>query len=151
MDNQKFIQQAVDLALENVKRGGRPFAALVVKNNEIISTGINQIKLTNDPTAHAELLALREAGRLLSTPNLEDSRVYASGQPCPMCLAAIRMAGISKVFFAFSNTDAEPFGLSTAKIAELLRVEPQFQEGLEFTQLKSNHCSDLYAIWQRQQ
>ena len=56
-----------------------------------------------------------------------------------MCLAAIRMAGISKVFFAFSNTDAEPFGLSTAKIAELLRVEPQFQEGLEFTQLKSNH------------
>lgn len=54
--------------------------------------------MTNDPTAHAELLALREAGRLLSTPNLEDCTVYASGQPCPMCLAAIRMAGISKVF-----------------------------------------------------
>ncbi|KXZ64416.1 nucleoside deaminase [Acinetobacter venetianus] len=151
MDDQLFIQKAVDLALENAKSGGRPFAALVVKNSEIIAIGVNQIKLTNDPTAHAELSALREAGKTLGNPNLEGCIVYASGQPCPMCLAAMRMAGISQVRFAFSNADAEPFSLSTAKIAEMLRMPPEKQEGLAFKQITPLQNLDLYKVWQSYQ
>lgn len=151
MDDQLFIQKAVDLALENAKSGGRPFAALVVRNGEIIATGVNQIKLTNDPTAHAELSALREAGKTLGNPNLEDCIVYASGQPCPMCLAAMRMAGINQVRFAFSNADAEPFSLSTAKIAEMLRIPPEKQEGLIFKQITPLQNLDLYKVWQSYQ
>ncbi|KXO87232.1 dCMP deaminase [Acinetobacter venetianus] len=151
MDDQLFIQKAVDLALENAKSGGRPFAALVVRNGEIIATGVNQIKLTNDPTAHAELLALREAGKTLGNPNLEDCIVYASGQPCPMCLAAMRMAGINQVRYAFSNADAEPFSLSTAKIAEMLRMPPEKQERLIFKQITPLQNLDLYKLWQSYQ
>ena len=151
MDDQLFIQKAVDLALENAKSGGRPFAALVVRNGEIIATGVNQIKLTNDPTAHAELSALREAGKILGNPNLEGCIVYASGQPCPMCLAAMRMAGISQVRYAFSNADAEPFSLSTAKIAERLRMPPEKQEGLIFKQITPLQNLDLYKVWQSYQ
>jgi len=151
MDDQLFIQKAVDLALENAKSGGRPFAALVVRNGEIIATGVNQIKLTNDPTAHAELSALREAGKTLGNPNLEDCIVYASGQPCPMCLAAMRMAGINQVRYAFSNADAEPFSLSTAKIAEMLRMPPEKQDGLAFKQITPLQNLDLYKVWQSYQ
>ncbi|ENV36924.1 hypothetical protein F959_01732 [Acinetobacter venetianus RAG-1 = CIP 110063] len=151
MDDQLFIQKAVDLALENAKSGGRPFAALVVRNGEIIATGVNQIKLTNDPTAHAELLALREAGKTLGNPNLEDCIVYASGQPCPMCLAAMRMAGINQVRYAFSNPDAEPFSLSTANLAEMLRMPPEKQEGLIFKQITPLQNLDLYKLWQSYQ
>mgnify|MGYP005829119451 CR=1 FL=1 len=151
MDDQLFIQKAVDLALENAKSGGRPFAALVVRNGEIIATGVNQIKLTNDPTAHAELSALREAGKTLGNPNLEDCIVYASGQPCPMCLAAMRMAGINQVRYAFSNADAEPFSLSTAKIAERLGIRPEKQEGLAFKQITPLQNLDLYKVWQSYQ
>lgn len=151
MVDQDFIQQAVDLALENARSGGRPFAALVVKDGNVIATGVNQIKLTNDPTAHAELSALREAGKALTSPNLENCVVYASGQPCPMCLAAMRMSGIHRVVYAFSNIEAEPFGLSTAKIAQILRMPPESQEGFSFVQVKPKQDHDLYSLWQNLQ
>ena len=151
MDDQKFIQKAVDLALENAKSGGRPFGTVIVKDGKVIATGVNQIKLTNDPTAHAELSALREAGKALASPNLENCVVYASGQPCPMCLAAMRMAGINRVFYAFSNQEAEPFGLSTERIAQILRVPPESQQEFTFIQVKPNHNHDLYELWTKQQ
>lgn len=149
MNDQNFIQQAVDLAMENARSGGRPFGAIVVKNGTVIATGVNQIKLTNDPTAHAELSALREAGKVLANPNLENCVVYASGQPCPMCLAAMRMCGINRVVYAFSNNEAEPFGLSTAKIAQVLRMSPESQEGFTFVQVKPEQNHDLYKVWQK--
>ena len=151
MDDQKFIQKAVDLALENAKSGGRPFGAVIVKEGKVIATGVNQIKLTNDPTAHAELSALREAGKALASPNLENCVVYASGQPCPMCLAAMCMAGINRVFYAFSNQEAEPFGLSTERIAQILRTPPESQQEFTFVQVKPNHNHDLYELWAKQQ
>ncbi|HHZ6851404.1 TPA: nucleoside deaminase [Proteus mirabilis] len=103
MSDKQFIQQAISLATKNVKVGGRPFGAVIVKNGQVIAHAVNQITATNDPTAHAELLALREAGKVLGRAKLDDCVVYASGQPCPMCLAAMRMAGISQIFYAYSN------------------------------------------------
>ena len=151
MKDSHFLTQAVELAKANVEQGGRPFGALIVKNGEVVSTGVNQILTTGDPTSHAELNALRQAALKLQSTLLKDCVVYASGQPCPMCLAAMRMSGIEKIAYAFSNVDAEPYGLSTASIAEKLRLDPHVQEGLSFTQLKSSSDTDLYAFWKQKQ
>ena len=110
------LAEAIQLAHENVCRGGRPFGAVVVRDGVVIARGVNEILATNDPTSHAELNALRAASQALASPSLAGCEVYASGQPCPMCLAAMRMAGITRVRYAYSNEDAEPFGLSTAAI-----------------------------------
>jgi tRNA(Arg) A34 adenosine deaminase TadA len=153
MSDNLFLQQAITLARENVEAGGRPFAALVVCNGEVVAKGTNQMLALSDPTAHAELMALRQAGKALGRVRLEDCIVYASGQPCPMCLAAMRMAGISQIYYAYSNQDAEPFGLSTEAIAEALRVAPQQQSGLTFKQLKPQHEEQpaLYRFWHTSQ
>ena len=149
MTDLEFLQYTVNLAKENVATGGRPFAALVVKDGQIISRGVNQILLSNDPNAHAELTALREACQVLQNLSLEGCMVYASGQPCPMCLAAMRMVGIHKIVYAYSNQDAAPFGLSTEKIANILRQVPDQQEGLEFIQLKLDSSFAVYPLWQQ--
>ncbi|AFH93184.1 MULTISPECIES: nucleoside deaminase [Providencia] len=153
MQDKQFLQQAISLAKENVKAGGRPFGAVIVRDGAVVATGVNQMLELNDPTAHAELMALRQAGETLKRTRLEDCVVYASGQPCPMCLAAMRMAGISRIVYAYSNQDAEPFGLSTEAIAQSLRVEPQQQRGLTFIQLKPENeaQSALYTFWREQQ
>lgn len=144
----ELLQYTVNLAKENVAQGGRPFAALVVKEGQVISHGVNQILLSNDPTAHAELTAVRAACKALQSLSLEGCVIYASGQPCPMCLAAIRMVGIHKIIYAYSNQDAAPFGLSTEKMAHILRQAPNQQEGLEFIQLKLDASFALYPLWQ---
>ncbi|WP_445115050.1 nucleoside deaminase [Acinetobacter sp. WZC-1] len=147
MADMDYIQQAIQLAEQNVQSGGRPFGAVIVKNDAVISRGVNQILQTNDPTAHAELQAVREACHVLQSISLKGCTVYASGQPCPMCLAAMRMTGIERIVYAYSNQDAEPFGLSTENIAIQLRAEPRQQQGLEFIQLKPGPEPELYVLW----
>lgn len=153
MSDNLFLQQAITLAAENVKAGGRPFGAVIVRDGAVVATGVNQILALNDPMAHAELMALRQAGKVLGRVKLDDCVVYASGQPCPMCLAAMRMAGISRIVYAYSNQDAEPFGLSTAEVAAALSVEPEKQTGLQFVQLKLDDEPQpmLYRQWWKQQ
>lgn len=121
MTDSEFLAQAIALARRNAEKGGRPFGAVVVRDGKIVGEGVNQMSELHDPTAHAELLALRHAGNHLRQTRLEDCVVYASGQPCPMCLAAMRMAGVPRAVYAYSNADAEPYGLSTASIALALR------------------------------
>lgn len=152
MSDNQFIQQAISLAIDNVKTGGRPFGAVIVSNGKVIATGVNQLVEDNDPTAHAELLALRHAGKTLGRVKLGDCIVYASGQPCPMCLAAMRMSGVKRIVYAYSNDDAQPYGLSTAQIAEELRKEPENQEGLEYIQQKPDEEDQLspYEFWSQQ-
>jgi guanine deaminase len=149
-DVTKFLDEAIALAFENVAKGGRPFGAVVVKDGEVVARAVNRMQADNDPTAHAELLALRAAGKALNAPRLDGCAVYASGQPCPMCLAAMRMAGINDVAFAYSNEEAEPFGLSTAAIAAELAKPFDQQAGLSM-----RHCplpvsreDQLYRVWQ---
>ncbi len=117
MRDQEFLDEAVALARDNAQSGGRPFGAVLVKDGQILVRAVNRMACDNDPTAHAELMALREAGRVLGSPRLDGCAVYASGQPCPMCLAAMRMAGIGHIAYAYSNQDGAAFGMSTAEIA----------------------------------
>ena len=141
-----FLTEAIQLARDNVRGGGRPFGAVVVRDGLVISRGVNEILATNDPTSHAELNALRAASQALGTPNLAGCEVYASGQPCPMCMAAMRMAGITRVRYAFSNEDAEPYGLSTAAIYADL-AKPFAEQSMDIRHAPVTLELDLYKAW----
>lgn len=147
-DETRFLCQAIELARDNIAKGGRPFGAVVVKNGEVIATGVNEIHSTNDPTAHAELTAIRAASRRLGSPRLEGCAVYASGHPCPMCMAAMRLAGIGAVTYAYSNDDGAPYGLSTAAIyADLTRPFAEQSMTIRHAPVRMERQSDLYAEW----
>ncbi|NVD37502.1 nucleoside deaminase [Ensifer sp. HO-A22] len=150
MDQEKrFLREAVALARANIANGGRPFGAVAVHNGEVIASGVNEMLETGDPTSHAEMNALRLAAQRLGSPRLEGVAIYASGQPCPMCLAAMRMAGITEIAYAHSNADADPYGLSTAATyAELAR--PLGEQAMRFRHvpLDDTEATPLYAAWQ---
>jgi tRNA(Arg) A34 adenosine deaminase TadA len=150
VNEQAFLDAAIDLARENVAGGGRPFGALIVKDGAVVASGVNGVVATNDPTAHAEMNALRTASQRLASSDLSGCRVYASGHPCPMCMAAMRMAGVEAVAYAYSNEDAAPFGLSTAAIhAELAR--PFAEQSMAIHHLPSAKATvpEIYVDWQR--
>lgn len=148
-DTKRFLDEAIALAFDNVDEGGRPFGAVVVKDGAVVARGVNRMAVDCDPTAHAELLALRAAGKALGAPRLDGCAVYASGQPCPMCFAAMRMCGIDRVFFAYSNDEAEPYGLSTASIAAELARPVDEQEGIEAAHIPQARGArgHLYETW----
>jgi guanine deaminase len=104
--HEQWLEEAVLIAVENVGRGGGPFAALVVRGEEVIGRGVNEVQVNSDPTAHAELLAIREACMKLNTTDLSDCILYASGEPCPMCMGAIYWAKPKAVYFACSKKEA---------------------------------------------
>lgn len=148
----KFLCEAIELARGNLEKGGRPFGAVLVKDGEVIASGVNEILTTNDPTAHAELLAVREASRKLGSPNLAGTTMYASGNPCPMCMAAMRMAGVSEVVFAYSNDDGEPFGLSTAAVyADLAKPFAEQSMKIRYEPTRLDTRPDIYVEWKRRQ
>ena len=117
-----LMRQAVQLAHSNQQRGGRPFGAVIVRDGAVIATGVNEIVQLHDPSAHAEMQAIRSATHLAQDPSLAGCTIYASGHPCPMCLAAIVMTGMERVFFAFDNVDAAPYGLSSEGTYQRLRL-----------------------------
>ncbi|HDZ8896878.1 nucleoside deaminase [Aeromonas dhakensis] len=115
--HQEWLEQALQLALFNRQQGGRPFAALLVQGNQLVTSAVNAMHQDGDPTRHAELEALRQASQV---GPLAGAIVYASGHPCPMCLSALVMNGIAAVYYAFDNEDAAPFGFdSTAAYHKL--------------------------------
>ncbi|WP_252059851.1 nucleoside deaminase [Acinetobacter sp. AHP123] len=149
---EKFLRNAIELAYNNIEKGGRPFGAVVVKNGEVIASGVNQILTTNDPTAHAELLAIRAASQILGSANLEGCSVYASGHPCPMCMAAMRLAGIKSVSYAYSNEDGTLLGLSTADIyIELAKPFAEQSMKIQYIPIRVENRNDLYAHWKNYQ
>ena len=149
-DENRFLCEAIELAHANIAKGGRPFGAVVGKDGEVIASGVNEIHSTNDPTAHAELTAIRAASRKLGSPNLAGCAVYASGHPCPMCMAAMRMAGIGKVTYAYSNDDGAPYGLSTAAVyADLAKPFAEQSMTIRYQPVRLAQYPDIYADWKR--
>ncbi|BCZ83074.1 tRNA-specific adenosine deaminase [Paraburkholderia terrae] len=149
---QRYLAEAIELAYGNVEGGGRPFGAVIVKDGEVVATGVNEILHTNDPTSHAELNAIRAASQKLGSPNLAGCTVYASGHPCPMCLAAMRMAGIGEVFYAYSNEDGAPYGLSTAAVyADLAKPFAEQTIKIQYEPVRLESHEDLYADWKQRQ
>ena len=119
-----FLRRAIEMAVENVRHDGGPFAAVVVKDGVLIASGANQVTRTNDPTAHAEIVAVREACRVLNTFRLTGCDVYSSCEPCPMCLGALYWARPARVIFAANHEDAAAAGFDDAFIYQQTAAPP---------------------------
>jgi tRNA(Arg) A34 adenosine deaminase TadA len=120
--HEAFLREAVRLAEANRDRGARPFGAVLVLGDQVVASGVNDVVGSHDPTTHAEMEAIRAASRALGRPDLTGSVVYASGHPCPMCLAALVTCGVSEVYYAFDNADAAPYGFSSGATYAALRL-----------------------------
>lgn len=121
----KYMKIAAELSSENIDSGGGPFGAVIVKDGEIISTGVNRVTAENDPTAHAEIKAIREACHKLGTFQLEGCTVYSSCEPCPMCLSALYWAGVKKIYYGNTKEDAEAINFSDKFIYEEIEKNPR--------------------------
>ena len=140
-----LLRRAVHLAHDNRARGGRPFGAVIARGGEVIATGVNDIVHSHDPSTHAEMQALLAATRQRANPSLAGCTVYASGHPCPMCLAAMVMSGVQAAYYAFDNDDAAPYGLSSAAAYEALRL-PLVPPPLPLTRLDTGVTAEqLYG------
>jgi tRNA(Arg) A34 adenosine deaminase TadA len=121
----EFMDEAIRLAEENVNSGkGGPFGAVVVRDNEIIARGVNMVTVLNDPTAHAEVVAIRDACNKLGWFEIKDCELYSSCEPCPMCLGAIYWARPMALYFAASREDAAAAGFDDAHIYEEISAQP---------------------------
>lgn len=112
----QYMRQSIRLAVENVRNGGGPFGAVIVKDGEVIGTGVNRVTPNNDPTAHAEIQAIRVACQKLRTFQLDGCELYSSCEPCPMCLGAIYWAHISHLYYGCNQYDADKIGFGDAFI-----------------------------------
>jgi guanine deaminase len=146
----EFMQKAIELAYENVlnERGG-PFGAVVVKDGNIIGTGTNEVTAKNDPTAHAEIEAIRAACKHLGKAELSDCEIYASGEPCPMCLAAIYWAKPKAVYFAYSKEEAADYGFHSGELYRQMAL-PNDQRTISMIQLEKNtQANNPFELWKR--
>lgn len=144
-----FMQKAIELSVQNVRSGrGGPFAAVVVKNGKIIAQGTNRVTSTNDPTAHAEIVAIREACRALGHFQLQGCEIYTTCEPCPMCLGAIYWARPVKVFFASTGTDAAAYGFDDALIVEQFRL-PVSERRIPMVQLMREEALEAFRAWEK--
>jgi guanine deaminase len=141
-----FILQTIELAVENVRRGGGPFGALVVRDSAVIATGVNLVTRHSDPTAHAEIVAIREACRVLGTFQLTDCDLYTSCEPCPMCLGAIYWARPARVFFAATQADAAAAGFDDAFIYRELAM-PTESRAIPMEHLADPSATRPFACW----
>lgn len=151
MDNKAFMQKAIELSIENVKSGkGGPFGAVVVKDGKIIAQGANSVTSHNDPTAHAEVMAIREACKVLGTFQLDGCEIYTSCEPCPMCLGAIYWARPNKVYYANTKKDAADINFDDDFIyAEI--AKPLHERSLQFIQMSRTEALEAFKLWSTKQ
>jgi guanine deaminase len=146
-----FMQLAIRLATENVLSGvGGPFGAVVARNGEIVATGVNRVTADNDPTAHAEVNAIREACKALGTFQLPGCVLYTSCEPCPMCLGAIYWVRLDSVYFGNTCHDAAAVGFDDHFIYEELSV-PRGQRKLSMVRLLPDHAIETFRLWAEHQ
>jgi tRNA(Arg) A34 adenosine deaminase TadA len=140
--------RAITLSIESVKTGGGPFGSVLVKNDKIISEGFNKVTTTNDPTAHGEIVAIREACKKLNNFNLNGSELYSSCEPCPMCLSAIYWARIDKVYYANTRKDAQKIDFDESLIYS------EFQKNIDkrkipMIQMMRNEALKAFELWDK--
>jgi guanine deaminase len=147
MGNDKiFLRRAIEIASDGINSGGGPFGAVIVKDGKIISEAYNRVVLNNDPTAHAELLAIREASSVLKNHDLTDCTLYTSCEPCPMCLGAIYWAGIKKVVYSCDRSDAESAGFSDKLIYNEIELDPE-KRIISFVRISDLGGEKVFGKW----
>ncbi|RYG16169.1 MAG: nucleoside deaminase [Chitinophagaceae bacterium] len=149
--HQKFMNMAIDLSLENVAiNHGTPFGSVIVLNGKIIAKSANRVHATNDPTAHAEVAAIRLACKKLKTFDLSGAVIYTSCEPCPMCLAAIYWSNISTVYYANTKEDAARANFDDQFIYDEF-AKPVEDRKIAFEQLLRDEAQGAFGLWQEQE
>ncbi len=148
MENDKsFLSRAIEIAGYGLENGGGPFGAVITKDGEIISEAFNRVVLDKDPTAHAEILAIRQAASLIGSHDLSSCIIYASCEPCPMCLAAIYWAGIRKVVYASDRHDAARQGFNDDFIYNEIMTDPDKRK-ITFLHLPHAGGREIFRRWE---
>lgn len=124
MTKEELMRKAIELSKENIENGGGPFGAVIAKDGKIIATGVNRVTASCDPTAHAEVSAIRSAANQLGTFDLSGYEIYTSCEPCPMCLGAIYWARLDKMYYANNKADAKNIGFDDSFIYDELELKP---------------------------
>ncbi|NEO32671.1 MAG: nucleoside deaminase [Symploca sp. SIO3C6] len=140
------MQEAIALSLKSINSGGGPFGAVIVKDGEIIAKAHNQVTSTNDPTAHAEIVAIRQACKVLQTFQLTGCELYTSCEPCPMCLGAIYWARLDQVYYANTKAEAAQIGFDDQFIYEELDL-PISDRQLPMSQLMRHEALIAFQAW----
>ncbi|EEX17353.1 nucleoside deaminase [Prevotella veroralis] len=128
MTKEELMRKAIELSIESVRNGGGPFGAIIARKGEIIAEGSNGVTIYNDPTAHAEVTAIRKACEKLGTFDLTGCEIYTSCEPCPMCLGAIYWAHLDKIYYANDRKDAADIGFDDDFIYQEIEVKPQYRK-----------------------
>jgi guanine deaminase len=149
MDN-SFMKRAIQLSVENARSGlGGPFGAVIVKGGSIVAEGVNRVTSTNDPTAHAEVLAIRQACSKLGSFELKECELYTSCEPCPMCLGAIYWARIARVFYGSLASDAAQAGFDDSFIYREI-AQPHAGRAIPMVQMMREEALAGFHAWQEQ-
>ncbi|UAL49324.1 nucleoside deaminase [Sutcliffiella horikoshii] len=143
-----FLHRAIDLAVQNVKENGGPFGAVITRNNQIIAEGVNRVTSNLDPTAHAEVMAIRKACQSLQTFELTDCILYSSCEPCPMCLGAIYWSRIPTVYFAADRKDAASIHFDDEFIYREVQLDPA-NRTLPFIHLPLVNSLQPFMNWRK--
>ena len=146
--NNKFMERAIELSIKSVNSGNGPFGAVIVKDSKIISEGFNTVTLTNDPTSHAEIVAIRSACKILNNFSLKNTELYTTCEPCPMCLSAIYWAHIDKVCFANTRNDAHKIGFSDSLIYEELNKTIKDRK-IPMNQIMREEAIKAFELWDK--
>tara|TARA_B100000965_G_C19064512_1_gene529355 strand:- start:21 stop:485 length:465 start_codon:yes stop_codon:yes gene_type:complete len=146
--NNEFMKRAIELSIESVKKGGGPFGCIIASDKKIISEGSNKVTSTNDPTAHGEIVAIREACKKINNFSLKGYELYSTCEPCPMCLSAIYWARIDKIYYANTRKDAQKIGFDDSLIYS------EFQKNIDkrkipMIQMLRNEALKAFELWDK--
>ena len=144
----KFMQRAIELSIESINSGGGPFGSIVAKDNEIISEGMNRVTVNNDPTAHGEITAIRQACKKLNTFDLTGYELYTNCEPCPMCLSAIYWSHIDKVYYANTRDDAHKIDFLDPVIYTELQKSNE-EKKIQMVQMMREEGLKAFKIWDK--
>jgi len=144
----KFMTRAIELSIESVNIGGGPFGSIITKDDKIISEGFNKVTLTKDPTAHGEIVAIRQACKNLNNFDLSGCELYSTCEPCPMCLSAIYWAHIDKVYYANTRDDAQKINFDDSSIYSELQKNIN-ERKIQMIQMMRNEALKAFELWDK--
>ena len=144
----EFMKRAIELSVESVKKGGGPFGCIIVKNGEIVSEGSNKVTLTNDPTAHGEIVAIRNACKKINNFNLSGCELYSTCEPCPMCLSTIYWAHIDKIYYANTRDDARKIDFDDSFIYSEIKKNID-ERKIPMTQMMRDEALKAFELWDK--
>jgi len=144
----EFMKRAIELSIESVNKGGGPFGCVIVKDEKIVSEGSNKVTSTNDPTAHGEIVAIREACKKINNFSLAGCELYSSCEPCPMCLSAIYWARIDKIYYANTRKDAQKIDFDDSLIYSEFKKNIVDRK-IPMTQMMRDEALQAFDLWDK--